>query len=71
MREQEADSIVKEYEDLELIQHVTVHVAKMFPQRQYNKTIIDNNTYKPTYKDQMIEALKCSAHKCIIHTNKL
>lgn len=55
----------------EKIQNRLVQVTKLFPQRTYNKVILDNIKYKPTYEDTIIVKLKDSQHDCVIHNNRL
>jgi len=69
---EQADKIIKIYKDLHNIQNRIIEVTKMYPQRKYNKTILDNvSENKPTYKDQLLDLLQSYQHDCIIHNNRL
>lgn len=57
--------------NLALIQNRLIHVTKMFPQRQHNKTIHKHITYKPTYQDRIMELVSKSKHDCILQNNRI
>jgi len=68
---EQADKILKIYEDPYQIQKRIIEVTKMYPQRKHNKTIFEHVTDKRTYQDKIIDKLEQSQHDCIIHNNRL
>ena len=42
----EAEVIMKIYTDLGLVQNKVIQVTKMFPQKTYNKVILENKVFK-------------------------